>query len=92
MESIRSFPIPGHANTVSVTTANAITPPSSRPSTVTTGIMMFFMTCTSTTREEAQPLGPGKFDVVLKSYLTGAGPREADDQGHLEQRQIQCRQ
>ena len=40
--SITSLPMPGQANTVSVTTEKAISPPNSRPSTVTTGIIMFF--------------------------------------------------
>ena len=48
--------MPGQANTVSVTTAKAIRPPSSRPITVTTGMRMFFITCTSTTRPELNPL------------------------------------
>ncbi|MNC90434.1 hypothetical protein D3C83_65330 [compost metagenome] len=48
--------MPGQAKTVSVTTEKAIRPPSSRPSTVTTGMRMFFSTCTSTTREDDRPL------------------------------------
>ena len=53
--------MPGQANTVSVTTEKAIRPPSSRPSTVTTGIRMFFRTCTSTTRRDESPLARANF-------------------------------
>ncbi|MNL70565.1 hypothetical protein D3C87_1955860 [compost metagenome] len=56
IESISSLPMPGHENTVSVTTANAITWPNSRPATVTTGIRMFFNRCTPSTRFSDRPL------------------------------------
>ena len=43
-----SLPIPGHANTVSVTVENAISDPNSSPTTVTMGIRIFFSICTKT--------------------------------------------
>ena len=42
IESIINLPIPGHANTVSVTVEKAIKEPNSRPITVTIGIKIFF--------------------------------------------------
>src|SRR5437879_2708119 len=56
IESIRSFPIPGHANIDSVTTANAITEPNSTPAPVTTGTSTFLSTRTPTTRGSVRPL------------------------------------
>ena len=55
MESISSLPVPGQAKIDSVTIANAITDPSSRPITVTIGIRMFFSTCTPITRPGPRP-------------------------------------
>ena len=52
--------MPGQANTVSVTTAKAIIEPSSRPTTVTIGIRMFFSTCTPTMRVRDRPLARAK--------------------------------
>ena len=51
-----SLPIPGQAKIVSVTTENAMRLPNSRPSTVTTGIMMFFRRWTPTMRLLERPL------------------------------------
>ncbi len=56
MLEISSRPIPGQAKTVSVTTAKATTEPNSSPSTVTTGIIMFFNRCTRMTRVSLKPL------------------------------------
>ena len=56
MLSMISLPMPGQANTLSVTTAKAMVEPSSSPTTVTTGIMMFFSTCTKITRAGVSPL------------------------------------
>ena len=61
MESISSLPMPGQENTVSVTTAKAIIEPSSRPSTDTTGIMMFLSTCTNRMRVSDTPLARANF-------------------------------
>ena len=60
MESISSLPMPGQAKMLSVTTANAITEPNSRPTMVTIGIMMFFSTCTPMMRESESPLARAK--------------------------------
>ncbi len=57
---MRSFPIPGHANMDSVTTANAITEPNSTPITVTTGTSTFLSTCTPTIRVSVRPLARAK--------------------------------
>ena len=61
MLSISSLPMPGQANTVSVTMAKATIEPSSSPMMVTTGIMMFFSTWTSTTRRGDRPLARANF-------------------------------
>ena len=42
IESIINLPIPGQANTVSVTVEKAINEPNSKPTTVTMGINIFF--------------------------------------------------
>ena len=52
--------MPGHAKMVSVTIAKAMTEPNSSPVTVTIGIMMFFSTCTRTTRSMDRPLARAK--------------------------------
>ena len=52
--------MPGQAKIDSVTTENASSEPNSRPITVTTGIMMFFNTCTPTTRMFDRPLARAK--------------------------------
>ena len=52
--------MPGHANTVSVTTAKAIMEPSSRPITVTTGIRITLSTCTPMMRTGRRPLARAK--------------------------------
>ena len=62
-----SLPIPGQANTLSVTTANAMVEPSSSPTTVTTGIMMFFSTCTKITRAGVNPLARANFTKSIGS-------------------------
>jgi hypothetical protein len=67
IESIINFPIPGHANTLSVTTENAIVEPNSNPITVTTGIMIVFSTCTKTTRAGDSPLARAN---LMKSIST----------------------
>ena len=82
--------MPGQAKIVSVTIANAITEPNSRPITVTIGIRMFFSTCTPTTRRVAQPLGARELDVVLQQRLARAGAREPDQQRELEQREVRA--
>ena len=46
MLSMISLPMPGQANTLSVTTEKAMVEPSSSPTTVTTGIRMFLNTWT----------------------------------------------
>ena len=61
MESIRSLPVPGQAKIDSVTMANAMTEPSSRPITVTMGIRMFLSTCTPITRPCERPLARANF-------------------------------
>ena len=61
IESISSLPVPGQAKIDSVTMAKAITDPSSRPITVTIGIMMFFSTCTPMTRRGPRPLARANF-------------------------------
>ena len=53
--------MPGQAKTVSVTTAKAIMEPSSSPSTVTMGIMMFLSTCTKRMRVSDTPLARANF-------------------------------
>src|SRR3970282_780908 len=78
MLSMMSLPMPGQANTVSVTSENASRLPNSRPTTVTTGIRMFFSTCTKMTR-------------LVRQRFARAGAREADHQGDVEQRQVQRR-
>ena len=84
--------MPGQAKIVSVTTEKATRLPNSRPSTVTTGIRMFLSRCTPTMRRCVEPLGAGELDVVLLQGLARAGPRQADHQRDLEQRQVERRQ
>ena len=57
--------MPGHANTLSVTTANATTEPNSSPITVTIGIMMFLSTCTPTIRALESPLARANFTYSI---------------------------
>ena len=61
IESMMSLPIPGQAKTVSVTTEKAINPPSSKPRTVTTGIMMFFRRWTMISLDSLSPLALANF-------------------------------
>ena len=92
MLSMISLPMPGQAKTLSVTTAKAMVEPSSRPSTVTTGIMMFFSTWTKITRDGRQPLGTRELHEVHRQRLTNSGAGQPQHQRNVEQRQVQRRQ
>ena len=52
---MKSSPMPGHWNTVSVTMAKAMMPPSWSPAMVITGTSVFFSACPKCTARLARP-------------------------------------
>jgi hypothetical protein len=64
---MKSSPIPGHWNTVSVTMAKAMMAPSCRPVMVMTGTSVFFSAWPKWTARLDEPARAGELDVVVRS-------------------------
>ena len=68
-----SRPMPGHWNTVSVTSAKAIRSPISMPVMVITGIRQLLQRMAEMDQPVRQAAGAGEFDVVGAQHLQHLG-------------------
>ena len=72
--------MPGHAKTLSVTIANAISAPNCRPMTVTIGNQDVAQHVHADHARVGEALCARELHVVLQQRLVRAGAREADQQ------------
>ena len=83
--SMMSLPMPGQANTVSVTTPKASSTPNTMPSTVMSGMEMLWQHVAKQDPRGRKSLGAGVADIVRADVFLHAGARQADDQRHREE-------
>src|ERR1044071_7784612 len=86
-----SRPIPGHWNTLSVISANAMIEPSCRPVMVITGTSVFFSAWPKLIAR-LDKTRARELDVVGAQHLHHLAAHQPHDQRHLEQAERDCRQ